>query len=313
MKLQLGLPHASRPFDVLAIGENSMDLVAVVDGHPQANAKVPLLDFRELPGGEAASAAVGVARLGWRVKYIGRFGDDRLGELARRQLKAEGVDTSACVIVEDQTSRMALIMVDASTGDRTVLWRRGERLGLQPSDIGDDVLASTRILLVGSDDVETMTSAARRARELGVKTVGDLEHVHPHTWALLKELDVIAMAASFPTALTGRADLRAALHEVQGETGAPLVCVTLGADGCLALVAGTEIAVPGYRVEVVDTTGAGDLFRAGLIASWLAQPRGPDVAQMLRYANAVAALNCRAVGAQTAAPRAAEVDALLAR
>ena len=312
MKLRLRPPAASRAVDVLAVGENSVDLLAVIDGHPEANAKVPLRDFLELPGGEAASAAVGLARLGWRAKYIGRVGDDRLGALIRENLHAEGVDASECVVVDNQTSRMALIVVDATTGNRTVLWRRGERLSLEPTDIRNETLSSARVLLVGSDDVTAMADAARRARERGVRTVGDLEHVHEGTWALLEELDLIVMAASFPAALTGRRDLRAALREIQQATAAPLVCVTLGAEGCVALADGEEITVPAYRVRVADTTGAGDLFRAGLIASWLANPEEPDVREMLRYANAVAALNCRAVGAQTAAPRRAEVEALLA-
>jgi sugar/nucleoside kinase (ribokinase family) len=300
-----------KPVDVVAFGENSVDLVGVVDDHPQANAKLPLRDYRELPGGEAASAAVGLARLGWRAKYVGRFGDDRLGVMCRTQLASEGVDVSDAIVVDNQTNRMAVILVNRRSGDRTVLWRRDSRLALRAEDIGDATLAATRALLVGSDDVEAMTSAARRARTLGAHTFGDLEHVRPNTTALLRELDVVVMAATFPCALTGERELGRALRQIAGLSDAWLVCVTLGADGCLALAGGREFRAPGFRVDVVDTTGAGDLFRAGLIARWLATSGPPNVPELLRYANAVAALNCREVGAQTAAPRAADVDALL--
>ena len=90
-----------------------------------------------------------------------------------------------------------------------------------------------------------------------------------------------------------------------------MVCVTLGDQGCLALVGDDEIHMPAFEIDAVDTTGAGDLFRAGLIAHWLSEPHGPLVADLLRYANAVAALNCRAVGAWTAAPRRSDVETLL--
>jgi sulfofructose kinase len=311
MKLRLSLSEALRPFDVLTVGENSVDLIAVVDGQPPANGKAPLLDYRELPGGEAATAAVGLARLGWRATYIGRLGDDRFGQFLRHHLTTEGVDVTHARIIASQPNRMALILVDSKTGDRTVLWRRGTPLAVQPEDVDDGVVASARVMLVGSDDVEAMSSAAARARGLGVRTVGDLEHVHSGTGALLRELDVVIMAESFPTALTGERSLGTAIREIAAASNASLVCVTLGQDGCLALVDGHEVRVPAYEVDVVDTTGAGDLFRAGFIARWLAEPETPDVTDLLRFANAVAALNCRAVGAQTAAPRLEEVETLL--
>lgn len=94
-------------------------------------------------------------------------------------------------------------------------------------------------------------------------------------------------------------------------SGAALTCVTLGEEGCLALVAGQEIRVPAFPIRPVDTTGAGDLFRAGVIARWLQEPVGPDIEDLLRYATAVAALNCRGRGAWAGAPRSSEVDELL--
>jgi sugar/nucleoside kinase (ribokinase family) len=310
VKLALKLAEG-RGTDVLAIGENSMDLVALVGGHPQANAKMPLLDYLELPGGEAASAAVGLVRLGWRAAYVGRFGDDRLGHQCRTAIAREGVDLTHAITMPDTPNRMAVIVVDRTTGDRTVLWRRADNLALQPEDVSDRTLRDCRVVLLGSDDVATMTTVARRARQFGVRTIADLEHVHRGTPDLLRQLDVAIMAASFPEKVTGAGSLGAALREVAALARAPLVCVTLGSDGCLALAGSQEIRVPAFRVDVVDTTGAGDLFRAGFIARWLAEPVAPDITELLRYANAAAALNCRAIGAFTAAPSRSAVEALV--
>jgi sugar/nucleoside kinase (ribokinase family) len=310
MKLAAALP-SPRTLDVLVLGENSMDLVATVGRYPPPDAKVELTDVTERPGGEGAAAAVGLSRLGWRPKYIGRFGDDPWGRRGRLALASEGVDVEDCVIVPGVTTRIAIVVVDSSSGTRTVLWRRAPELALQANDVDDGVLGQARVLLVGSDDVPAMASAARRARGQDVRTVGDLERIHPGTDALLRQLDVVIMAASFPEAFTGIREPGSALHAVAEQSGAALTCVTLGEEGCLAVAAGQEIRVPAFTLDVVDTTGAGDLFRAGFIARWLQEPDGPPVVDLLRYAAAVAALNCRGRGAWAAAPHASEVDILL--
>jgi sulfofructose kinase len=310
MKLAAALPPP-RSVDVVVLGENSMDLVATVGHYPAPDHKVELDDLTERPGGEAAAAAVGLSRLGWRTQYIGRFGDDAWGRRGRVALANEGVDVEHSAMVSGITSRLALVVVDASSGSRTVLWRRAPELALTADDIRDEVLRHSRVLLVGSDDVPAMTSAARRARQYAVRSVGDLERIHPGTDALLRHLDVVIMAASFPEAFTGHSQIGAALRAVAEHSGAALTCVTLGKEGCLAWAAGEELRVPAFAVDAVDTTGAGDLFRAGFISRWLQEPDGPDVADLLRYATAVAALNCRGRGAWAGAPRASEVDELL--
>ena len=90
-----------------------------------------------------------------------------------------------------------------------------------------------------------------------------------------------------------------------------MVCMTLGKDGSLALVGDTEIRTPGFRVPVMDTTGSGDVFRGGFIAGWLLGEGATAAVDVLRYANAVAALKCRELGARQAIPTAIEVEALL--
>jgi sugar/nucleoside kinase (ribokinase family) len=307
----LSITTAPRAFDVLVAGENSVDLVAVLEDFPRPNAKQPLVGFAELCGGEAASAAVGLARLGWRVKYVGRFGDDSFGVMGRESLITEGVNVDDVGISTNVGSRIAVILVERRTGERSVLWRRDPALALTPHDIRDAAIADSRVLLVGSDDVTAIASAAQRARDLDTRTVGDLERVHTGTGELLRQLDVIIMATSFPAAFTGTREPGAALREIAAFSGAVLVCVTLGAEGCLAVVDGREVRVPGFTIEAADTTGAGDLFRAGFVARWLIQPDRPAVVDLLRYANAAAALNCRGVGARTSAPRPGEIEALL--
>src|SRR5689334_5167529 len=106
-------PAAAKRFDVVTLGLNSVDLVAVVAEYPANNSKQRLQRFARLPGGQMATAAAICARLGWRSRYIGSFGDDDFGAFGRQSLTSEGVDVSAAWTVAGATSQFAVVLVDA--------------------------------------------------------------------------------------------------------------------------------------------------------------------------------------------------------
>src|SRR5437660_4180286 len=123
MRIPFRIPQTTgSPFDVVGLGENSIDLVAVVADYPTSNTKQRLQRFARHPGGQIATALAACARLGWRASYIGRFGDDELGRQARESLITAGVDTESAPSVPGTTNQFAVILVDARTGERTVLW-----------------------------------------------------------------------------------------------------------------------------------------------------------------------------------------------
>src|SRR5437867_13250384 len=113
-----------RAFDVAGCGLNSVDLLAVVAEYPRRNSKQQLQRFARMPGGQTATALVTCARLGLTARYIGSFGSDDLGALSRDSLVEEGVDVSAARTVPGATNQFAVVLVDARTGERTVLWDR---------------------------------------------------------------------------------------------------------------------------------------------------------------------------------------------
>ena len=309
MRLPFALPL--RAFDLVGLGQNSVDYLAVAATHPAPNSKQRLERFACLPGGQVATAVVTAARLGWRTRYIGSFGDDAAGRLSRESLAAEGVDVRAARTMPGVANRAAVILVDARTGERTVLWHRDPALRLDPLD-GDarEAAISGRLLLVDCEDIAAATDAATAARHAAVPTIVDIEDVQPGTHALLQKIDAIISAEEFPSLLTGHADLGRALEAIEHEFHAALVCVTLGAEGSLARCGGREIRTPPFIVECVDTTGAGDVFRGAFASGCLRWPEG-DVETVLAYANAAAALSCRALGARGGLPPAGEIDGLL--
>jgi sulfofructose kinase len=300
-----------RAFDVVGLGQNSMDYVAVAARYPTPNSKQPLEAFACLPGGQVATAMVACARLGWRTRYIGSFGDDAPGRLSRESLTAEGVDIRAARTVPGATNRIAVILVDARTGERTVLWRHDPALRMDPMNHAwRGAAASGRLLLVDGEDILAATAAAAAARRAAIPTIVDIEDVQPGTPALLHEIDAIIAAETFPVALTGHRDLGRALEAIERDFRAPLVCVTLGAEGSLARCGGREIRTAPFVVECVDSTGAGDVFRGAFAAGCLRWPES-DIETVLAFANAAAALSCRALGARGGLPSAGEIDGLL--
>ena len=303
-------PRSAHPFDVVAFGLNSIDLVAVVAEYPVCNTKQRLQRAARLPGGQMATAAAACARLGWRARYIGRFGSDDLGAASRDSLAAAGVDVSASEIIAGATNQFAIILVDARSGERTVLWDRHPSLNMQPADVPEEAVASGRLLIVDCHQTAAAAQAARCARAAGIPTIIDVEKVRPGIADLLQNIDAIIAADEFPCALTGHDDLGKALRSIARDVGASLVCVTLGAQGSLAWCGGREIRTPAFSVDCVDSTGAGDCFRGAFAAACLGMPDG-DVEDVLSYANAVAALNCRALGSRGALPTADEVEHLM--
>jgi sulfofructose kinase len=307
-RLNVRLPPTGRPFDVIAVGENSMDTLVTVPHWPAADEKIELLSLSSLPGGQAASALVGCARLGCRTQYLGVFGDDEHGRSVERALRAEGVDTRSCVTAH-APNRSAFIVVDPAAGTRTVLWRRDPALRWPDHSSLTSRVSRSRSLLVDATDIDAAVAAATAAKKAGVPVMLDVDTSTPDVERLLKRADVLVTAQDFPQAHTGAATLTDAVRQLKNQYGSTVVIVTLGAAGALCWDGEVETRRPGFVVPVVDPTGAGDAFRAGFLAAWLSGTS--SIPDLLDFANATAALKCRAAGAQAGLPTRAEVLALL--
>jgi sulfofructose kinase len=305
--LSLRPRHAgSRPFDVVGFGQNSVDLVAVVSRHAEPDSHTRVDQFAELPGGEIATAMVACARLGCRARYVGAIGSNSHGALIRGALERAHVDVAKVRRVE-APNRLAIILVDPD-GRRTVLWHRDARLATSPAQVDVDAVTSGRVLLVDAIDPAASTVAAHAARQRRIPTVIDIDAVQPGVDLLLGEIDIIIAAGAFPEALTGATSLGAGLQQMAERYHRAMIVATLGAEGTLTRLNGRELRTPALAVDVVDTTGAGDAFRGGFIASWLRLGNQVGIETILEYASVVAALNCRAVGAQAGLPTWTEVE-----
>ena len=297
-----------KPFDAVALGLNAIDHLIVVPNYPGFNSKVPLISHTLAPGGQCATAMVTLARLGMRASYIGKVGSDDFGRLQIRSLESEGVESTGVIVVQGAESQIAYIVVDQPSGERTVIWHRDDRLMIDAHEVDQAAVTSGRALLLDAHNVAASIAAARFARAAGIPTVLDIDNLYPGSEELLPLIDFLISSTSFPLRMTEEPDLRAALKKLKNMTGSLFVAATLGRDGVLAYFQGEYIHSPAFTVECRDTTGAGDAFHGGFMYGLLA---GLSVEETLRFANAVAGLKCRAIGARTALPTLEEVNVLV--
>ena len=294
--------------DVVGVGENSVDLVYRVPQLADAGQKVRATACRRLLGGQVATTLCTCAALGLRTRYIGAFGNDEHGRLIRSELEQRGIDTSHAQ-VRYAPNRHAVILVDDRTGDRTVVWQRDAALALRPDDVSHEAMTGARVLHVDNVDEETAITAARLGRKAGMIVTTDIDQVTERTAELVAAATFPVLAERVPQALTGETDPTRALRAMRRQHEG-MVCVTLGSRGSMLLVNDKLYEAPAFRVEAVDTTGAGDVFRGALLFSLL---RGDAPEVMLRFANAAAALSCTREGAIGGVPALKEIEQVMAQ
>jgi len=299
-------PPPPRRFDVLGVGECSLDTWLWLDALPAPGGKAVVDEWRERPGGQVATAALAAARLGLRVEYAGVVGDDAAAAQVLAPLRAGGVEVSRVHVVPGARTRAAVIAVERESGERAVLGHRDPKLAEGRRALAALSLDEARLLLLDGSDFAVALPLARRARERGLPVVLDLDAAAPEAEELLAYVDFPVVSQGFAERVYGSAE--AALDRFAA-LGARLPVVTLGATGAVARWQGRRLASPGFPVKVVDTTGAGDVFH-GAFAWGLLTGLGAEA--LLRVANGAAACACTGLGAQGALPEAAELRAFLA-
>ena len=291
--------------DVVVVGSVNADLVVSVPRLPRAGETVAGGTYARHGGGKGANQAVAAARAGARVAMVGAVGADDLGDEALRELAAEGIDVSAVARLEDVATGVAAIVVDAA-GENQIAVASGAnaRLG---GDAVSDALARLLgsppgVVLLGNEVPQAaVVAGARAALAAGWQVVLNPAPARPLHDTLAGLL--LTPNADEARELAGIDDVEAAARALGAR-----ILVTLGADGALLLHDGVAERLPAPRVDVVDTTGAGDAVNGALAAELAAGRSLPDAA---RFALTAAALSTRAPGARAGMPRRDEVLAAL--
>jgi len=299
----------SLSFDLVGVGLNATDTLLLLPEFPPYAGKVAFTEELLSPGGQVATAVVSCAKLGLRTKYIGTIGDDFRGQVQAESLSGTGVDIGSVIIRKDCPNQTAYILIDGSTGERTVLWQRSQCLRLHPGDIRREDICNARLLHIDGFDTDAAVHAASIAKECGIPVSLDVDTVYPDFDAVLRNVDYLVASSSWPGRWTGESDQFAALTALQREYRFKVAAMTLGDRGALALYDGEWSYEPAFQVGCHDTTGAGDAFHGAFCYAML---HNMPMSDALRFSNAAAAINCTAIGARGHLATLPEVNGLLA-
>jgi sulfofructose kinase len=296
----------NKKFDVVGFGTNAVDFLIVVPEYPAFNSKIKLTDYIQAAGGEIATTTVGLSRLGLKTAYIGRFGADREGDFGLRTLTDESVDTTFAEQIAGARTQIAFIVIDERSGERTVVWHRDEKLSYSEKDAPIEAAALGKILHFTPHDARACLKMVQKAKAENTVVSIDIDNIFDGVEEILPQVDIFISSAEFPEKIVGIKDKKDSLREIKSRFGCSIAGMTLGENGSLILCGDTFIESNGFAVPggCRDTTGAGDSFRVGLLYGLL---KGETVENAAQMANAVAALKCRALGARTALPSAAEL------
>jgi ribokinase len=260
-----------KSFQVFGLGQCCLDYIGKVDSYPPPDVKCEFTDMVIQGGGPVATALVALAKWGVSCTFAGVIGDDRFGDIIKATLEDENVDTTGLVVRQGSESQFAFILAEPGVGRRTIFWRRPTGPAPSPDELDYSTIRKVMILHTDGLFTEASLAAAKAARKAGVRVVVDGGSFREGMLDLARMSDYFLASETFSKGLVGEGKPLDACYKL-AELGPPVVGVTLGPKGYVALVEGRIIERPAYQVDPVDTTGCGDVFHGGftygLIKGW---------------------------------------------
>jgi ribokinase len=303
-----------RSFDVIGMGALLVDRIASLDYFPKVDGETFVGSLEVRPGGSAANFAVACSRLGLKSGFIGMIGDDSEGNFLREDLRKEGVDTSGVVSTNVYPTGQVYIALDRE-GKRMMFAFSGAANALNEKDINVKYIASSKFLHIADlKNVKPLIAAAKKAQDAETKVSlnpGELIAVqgYDEIKGLLSNVDVFISSRNEVNQIFRTENLEYAIKKVF-KSGPEIAVITLGSEGCIVADSWEVLhRVPAFKTEVVDTTGAGDAFCAGLLTMLV---EGKGLIEAARFASAVAALKITRLGARSL-PTRKEVEEFLSK
>lgn len=295
--------------DVVGIDYPVFDFLMHMNKLPETNGSARLLSYSWQGGGKVATALVALGRLGVKAGVVGIIGGDPFGRFCLDDFARHGVDTSQLIVDKEGHNAFCVVISERETGGRSIVGGGGKLRRLSAGDLDRDYITSAHYLHLTRMD-EAGMQAAKWAKEAGRTVVFDADGYQQQTEDNLQLIDVFIPSEFYFRERFGgldEVDLESCLREWQ-ECGPKIVVVTLGEKGCAGVSEDGYFEVPAFQVDVVDTTGAGDVFHGafiyGLLQEW-------DARRCARFASAVAAIKCTRQGGRAAIPDLPTVERFL--
>ena len=298
--------------DIIGLGMAVVDVVIRLERMPRWDDPGRVSGFALADGGPAGTACAVAATFGVRTGFIDTVGNDEMAVRKLRSLEEAGVDVSRMVRREAPEEHVVIVYVQEQTGERYFSFLRGfVSQPVRPEELDRAYLVSAPYLHLDGTHIEAALQAARWAHEAGRTVVLDAAKtdrpVPDSMQALVAETDVLVCGSGFGAMLTGYEDLWQAGRAVL-DMGPRIVVQTEGADGSYTVSSDDQFHTPAFEVNVIDTTGAGDVFHGAYLVGLV---RGWDLRQIATFASAVSAIHCTVLGNRKGIPSMVEVDAFL--
>ena len=293
---------------ILVVGSSNIDLVASVDRLPSRGETVLGYRFAQSFGGKGANQAVAAARAGAEVAFLSKLGADANGRLIEQHLAAQGLSRPILLRDAEFPTGVAMILVDLS-GENQIAVVPGSNGRLTPADLRQhrELIAGARVLLLQMEiPRETVFEALRLGRECGLTTILNPAPAAPLPSDLLRLVDILTPNESEAQVLTGSTDPAEAAR-ILTDRGVGTVVVTCGANGAFLATGNDVTHIPGFLVETIDSTGAGDAFNGALAC---AVAEGVPIKSAIVRANAAGALATTGRGAQESMPTKDDIEQL---
>ena len=294
---------------VTGIGQCSLDYLALIDSYPEVDTKKEMLEWEEQGGGPVATALVTLSRLGVKCRFHGVIGDDDAGTKIRQSLTDEHLDASGLVKRDNASSQVAFIAVEKNSGKRTIFWKRPSGEALRPDELKDNFLEGCSFLLLDGLMKDVSAYAVKKAKSLKVPAMLDAGRLREGMLEVATACDYVVASEEFAREV-GWNDNAEEFLKILEKLKLKTVTITLGARGSFTFMDNKYFNVPAFKVDVVDTTGAGDVFHGayiyGLLQKW-------SLTDTVKFASAVAALKCRKMGGRAGIPSMDEVVVCLER
>jgi sugar/nucleoside kinase (ribokinase family) len=299
-----------KPFDLLVAGEINPDLILSGNVTPEFGQVEKLVDSAALTiGSSSVIFACGAARLGLKVAFVGKCGNDVFGRYMLDEMQQRGIDVGNVIVVQGGSTGLSIILNRGT--DRAILTHPGLMSALKAEDISDSLLRQAHHLHVASyflqkDLQPSLPLLFERARSLGLTTSLDTNYDPTGQWVgfdqLLAVTDVLLPNKTEACSLTREEDVDVAATRLSERV--ETLAIKLGADGALGMRRGEKTRVPSIPVEVVDTVGAGDSFDAGFLYGYL---QGWSLEKSLRAGTVCGALSTQKAGGTSAQPTLSEM------
>lgn len=294
-------------FDCLGFGICAIDYLCVVTRYPNLDEKTEAIQFSIQGGGPVATALVTLARLGCKTTFIGRIGHDENGNFLLNEFAKEGVETTGIIVDKSMPTNQAFIWIDQQTGKKSIVLNNQHYRPVIPEEITCEHIGRAKYLLIDGRDTVATFKLIRWAKEKGAQIVLDAGSPRYRMDELLNLVDYPVVSKSFSHKYLKLSDFKKAVEQLL-KCGAKAAVITCGNNGCYG---GDETGIyyqPAFPVEVIDTTGAGDVFHGafivGLLNHW-------HLTKVLKFASATAAIKCTKIGGRSGIPNFETVDKFL--